>query len=157
VREAIPALEGKPHAPGDCRKGRAATPAPDIGYIQWFERRGSETDETMRSRAGLILAALAGLVVSACGGGGAPQLDRATFEDVMVALRTAQQETDSAGFDGRRVQILDSAGVTDSLLLGFVRAHATDVRFMSEVWESIDGRVNGRSRDEAGADTVMHR
>jgi len=109
----------------------------------------------MRNPAGLILAALAGLVVSACGGGGTPQLERATFEDVMVALRTAQLETDSAGFAGRRGQILDSAGVTDSLLLGFVRAHAADVRFMSEVWESIDGRVNARA--EAGPDTVMHR
>lgn len=105
----------------------------------------------------LIPAALAALALSACGRAPASGLDREVFEQVMVDLRRAELETDSAGFEVRRDAILKAAGVADSLLLGFVRAHASDLEYMVDVWESIDRRVNGSVGGEAAVDTLSRR
>jgi hypothetical protein len=65
------------------------------------------------------------------------------FVRVMVALREAERTTaDSLAFDAKRREILERAGVTDSMLYGFVRAYRSETEFMSSIWDTIDARLN---------------
>jgi hypothetical protein len=96
------------------------------------------------------------LLAGACGGRGAGPIDPQVFEDAMVQLRLAEPGADSAEFAARRQNILDSLGLTDSVLYAFVAAHETDPEFMAEVWEAIDVRVNAPPPG-AESDTVEGR
>jgi hypothetical protein len=82
-------------------------------------------------------------------------MDRETFVHVMAELRDASRSTsDAALFDARRREILEQAGVTDSMLLSFVRTFAADAEYMAAVWDSVDARVNPRDRAGGEADSV---
>ena len=100
------------------------------------------TTRTM-TRAGAILLGVL-LTVAACGGRSpTTPLDREAFIEVMIELRTAAREfRDPSAFDSRKAQILTDAGITDSTLMQFVRAHRDDPEYMSEIWERIDQQVN---------------
>jgi hypothetical protein len=96
----------------------------------------------------------AGLLLAACRGGDltAP-IDRDAFIDVMIELRLAAREfQDPSAFDSRKEEILAQAGISDSTLMQFVRAHQNDPEYMSEIWEVIDQEVNPPSleSDTAG-------
>jgi hypothetical protein len=69
-------------------------------------------------------------------------MDRGAFIDVMIQLRQAELDADTAGFGARRDEILASAGVTDSMLVAFARVRGPDAAFMAAVWDSIDTVVN---------------
>ena len=70
-------------------------------------------------------------------------MDSDAFVRVMVELREAERTTaDSLAFDAKRREILERAGVTDSMLYGFVRAHRSETEFMSSIWDTIDARLN---------------
>jgi hypothetical protein len=91
------------------------------------------------------VALVSGLLImtGGCGPPAAAPIGRDEFIDVMVELRkAAQQHRTEVAFDARKAVILRAAGVTDSALLAFVRAHEADPAFMSSVWEAIDARVN---------------
>ncbi len=82
-------------------------------------------------------------LVAACGHRQPTAMDRAAFVRVMADLRQAQRTVhDSDAFDARKREILTQAGVTDSMLMTFVRAHNADAEFMAAVWDTIDRRVN---------------
>lgn len=71
-----------------------------------------------------------------------PELATETYIDVMVALRRAQTyETTPAEFAARRAEILREAGVTDSVLVQWARAHGGDVTLLAAVWDSINARL----------------
>jgi len=79
----------------------------------------------------------------ACGPSEPGGLDRDKFIDVIVELRKAAREyPDSATFDVHKTAILAEAGVTDSVLTEFIRIHNADTRYMAEIWETVDQRVN---------------
>lgn len=107
------------------------------------------------ARTALIVWLATGMLAAACGNEPEAPIDRQTFEDVMVELRKAVEDADSAAFAERRREILESAGVTDSALLAFVRIHEVDLEYMAEVWESIDARVNELDADESDTLTVQ--
>jgi hypothetical protein len=70
-------------------------------------------------------------------------MDRDSFVRVMVELRQAERTLkDSIAFDERRRAILRESGVTDSMLIGFVRAYQSDAEYMTSVWDTIDARLN---------------
>lgn len=106
------------------------------------------------ARIGIIVWLTVALAAVACGGSPDTPIDRQTFEDVMVELRQAVEGADSVEFAERRRAILETSGVTDSVLLAFVRAHEADLDYMSQVWESIDARVNGPSANASDTLTV---
>jgi hypothetical protein len=85
------------------------------------------------------------LLLSGCGSEPIAPIDRDTFVQVMAELRDAGRTlSDTSAFDARRREILDAAGVTDSMLMAFVRIHAPNAEYMAEVWDSVDARVNPR-------------
>jgi hypothetical protein len=70
-------------------------------------------------------------------------MDRDSFVRVMVELRQAERTLkDSMAFDVKRREILQESGVTDSMLIGFVRVYQGDAEYMSSVWDTIDARLN---------------
>jgi hypothetical protein len=109
-----------------------------------------------RSSSFVAGAAVAVLLLGGCGGGPEAPLARETFESVMVELRRAAKQ-DSAGFEARRAEILKAAGVTDSMLLGFVRAHREDLEYMTGIWEAADRRLNGPPEGDTAADSLARR
>jgi hypothetical protein len=62
-----------------------------------------------------------------------------TFVDVMVELRRAAQEHagDASAFDAAKADILQTAGVTDSMLHAWVNARAADPRELGTVFDEI--------------------
>lgn len=85
-----------------------------------------------------------GLFAATCTGGDptAP-MDRDEFIEVMIELRLAAREfTDPSAFDSRKAEILQNAGISDSTLVQFVRAHERDPEYMADIWEFIDEQVN---------------
>jgi hypothetical protein len=92
-------------------------------------------------RSILVLAAVFALVDC---GDGAPvgPIPRVTFIQVVAELRRAAMEASSEeDFQARKERILSDAGVTDSLLVEYVRVHGGRLEHMAEVWDSIDVRV----------------
>ena len=88
-------------------------------------------------------ALVCGLLIGGCAQGPVAPIDRDTFVRVMAELRDAGRAmSDTSLFDARRRAILEEAGVTDSMLMGFVRVHAANAAYMAEVWDSVDARVN---------------
>lgn len=76
-------------------------------------------------------------------------MPRETFIHVMVELRRAAQESPSqAEFEARKEAILAEAGVSDSALVAFVRAHEGRLDYLSALWDSVDARLR------AGPDTI---
>jgi hypothetical protein len=90
----------------------------------------------------LMLTSLLVFAAGACGPDEPTVMDRGAFIDVMIQLRQAELDADTAGFGARRDEILASAGVTDSMLVEFARVRGRDAAFMAEVWDSIDKVVN---------------
>jgi hypothetical protein len=93
---------------------------------------------------GRRFAAVGVLLLSACRAGSAPvePMPRATFVEVIVALRRAANETTSQPeFETRKASILEKAGVTEAELLEYVRAHERDIEMMASVWDSIEVRL----------------
>jgi hypothetical protein len=104
---------------------------------------------TGRSAGRAILsAAVLGAAFACSADDGAPAIEPSTYVDVMVALRQADDRTLSeAEFVERREKILQEAGVTDSMLVRWARAHGEDVRFMAELWDSINARLNAAEQE----------
>jgi alkylhydroperoxidase family enzyme len=101
------------------------------------------TGRGLQSRLLFLLAALLVAGVASCRGDQAPatSISEARFIEVVVALRYAAASTGSpAEFETRREEILRQAGVTDELLLEFVRARGQDVAGMRAVWDTIAAR-----------------
>lgn len=99
---------------------------------------------TTRQRVSRGLAALLlGAMLAACTREAAgPQLEPETYVDVMVALRRAHRQTATpAEFQARRQAILQEAGVTDSLLVQWVRSRGEDVELLTALWDSINARL----------------
>lgn len=105
-------------------------------------------------RLWILLTAL--LLAASCGPRAPEVMDREAFIDVMVQLRRAELEAEgAAAFTARRDEILDAAGVTDSMLVAFSRAHGLDAEYMAAVWDSIDTVVNEVNLDgELSPDTT---
>jgi hypothetical protein len=101
-----------------------------------------------------VIAFVLAIGILACRNGEPSGLGRDTFIDVVVQLRRAAvQYPDSALFDAHRAEILREAGVTDSMMNTFVARHNRDVQFMTEVWDSVDRRLNPPPSTES-PDTV---
>lgn len=96
----------------------------------------------------LALAAIFAVPFGCARDPGAPAIEPETYVDVMVALRLADNQTSSeAEFVERREQILRDAGVTDSVLVQWVRAHGQDLRLMAELWDTINARLNAAEQE----------
>jgi hypothetical protein len=62
---------------------------------------------------------------------------------VSVQLRKASQNVSSAAeFDAKKAEILAKAGVTDSLLMEFVRVQRGNEKSLALLWDSINARLN---------------
>ncbi len=98
---------------------------------------------TLRRRAGLVLAGLLALAVAACGGNVPETIDREVFIGTYVDLRMAAIDTDSAQVsEAERAEILARHGVTEDDLVTFADAHATRLEFMREVWNDVELRMD---------------
>lgn len=87
-----------------------------------------------------VAAGLALLV--GCGDAPSEPISRDAFIDVIIALRQAADGVrDSAVFAARRDEILRAHGVSDSMLIQYVRRHSRDVQMMAEIWDTIDARL----------------
>ena len=70
-------------------------------------------------------------------------LSREEFIELFVALRNAQDSARSAAqFDSMKTKIFDRAGASPESLTRFAAEHGAQVRFMSEVWDSIRSRLD---------------
>lgn len=75
---------------------------------------------------------------------GTPPIDRETFIDTYVALRT-----EAMRWEGTRVpaaerdRILAEKGVTAEDLRGFIEVHGRNVPYMSLVWAEVESRLLG--------------
>ncbi len=79
----------------------------------------------------------------------APPIAPETFVDVMVQLRRAHELDITADqFAARRDAILRDAGVTDSMLVQWIRAQGSDVAQLSALWDTINARLTA-SEDSA--------
>lgn len=90
----------------------------------------------------LLLAATI-VTLASCGGvePTSAVMDRETFVATMVELRKAALE-EPGSYEVRKVEILRARGVTEDELRSFVRAGATDLDELAEVWRAIDQQVN---------------
>jgi hypothetical protein len=99
---------------------------------------------TRRLTGALAIVVLLG--PGACGRSSTEPIARETFIDVIVDLRAAHRTTDSPeAFEAKRTEILERAGVTDSLLVEFVRAHGRDTGLLSALWDTINVRLLERA------------
>lgn len=80
----------------------------------------------------------------ACGEEAEPAtIDRATFVDAYVELRSAALRRGLSGVDGPlRDTVLRDAGVTEEQLLTFAEVHGDDLDFMQEVWTDVSIRLD---------------
>jgi hypothetical protein len=93
------------------------------------------------------------VLAQGCGPEAPAVMERGKFIDVIVELRRAEHEgVQVAQFEVRRDEILEEAGVTDSMLVEFARVHGRDAEFMAAVWDSIDRVVNNVVPDDAEID-----
>jgi hypothetical protein len=63
------------------------------------------------------------------------------FVAVVTELREAAALSEPGEWDGRKREILDAAGVTDSMLVAYVRRHGGQLPQMLEVWDSVAERL----------------
>ena len=93
------------------------------------------------SRALTIAAAL----LFACSDGSGPDapISSETFVAVVSELReaAARHGGDVEGFERDKAEILERAGVTDSTLYAFVRAHRQDLGSLTAAWDSVNLRL----------------
>jgi hypothetical protein len=68
-------------------------------------------------------------------------LPQRRFIEVIVELRRAAQDGETAQFAARKQQILEKAGVTEEQLRAYVKTHERDLEHMAAVWESINVRL----------------
>jgi hypothetical protein len=77
-----------------------------------------------------------------------PVMSRETFVEVVVALRRAAVDGPSVEeFEARKAQILAEAGVTDSLLVTYVRSQR-NARDLAELWELVNEELS--AEDDEG-------
>lgn len=92
----------------------------------------------------------------ACGGEAEPvTIDRATFVDAYVELRSAALRRGLSGVDGPlRDSVLREAGVTEEELLTFAEVHGGDLEFMQEVWTDVSLRLDSIPLQPVVADSA---
>lgn len=98
----------------------------------------------MTVRVKVVLYAIAALFVLASCRGEQPiePMPRETFIEVIVELRRATTgAATQAEFEARKAEILESANVTDSALVEYVRLHGRVLEHMAEVWDSVNARL----------------
>ena len=94
---------------------------------------------TIRRLGGVLTVALL-----AAGGCRAPTdegLTQETFVTVVAELRQASALSEPEEWEVRKREILDAAGVTDSMLMAYVRRHGDRLPAMLEVWDSVAERL----------------
>ncbi|MBW3534721.1 MAG: hypothetical protein KY453_05810 [Gemmatimonadetes bacterium] len=95
----------------------------------------------------LILLAAAAAGSGACGAGEPPQAEtipRETFIATYVDLRKASLEGPGGPIDdGERQRVLEAHGVSEDDLLRFADVHGDDPRYMRELWDEIERRLQG--------------
>jgi hypothetical protein len=90
------------------------------------------------------------LALSGCGRTDATGLSDERFIEVVVALRTAADDTrgDPSGYEARRTVILREAGVSEDELRAYVGRHSRDLHHMAEIWEAINERLTREGESE---------
>ncbi|HUE77388.1 MAG TPA: hypothetical protein VMM83_05555 [Longimicrobiales bacterium] len=81
------------------------------------------------------------LAASACRAPTDEGLTQETFVAVLTELREAAALSEAGEWDARKREILDAAGVTDSMLVAYVRRHGDRLPHMLEVWDSVAERL----------------
>ncbi|MBI4409508.1 MAG: hypothetical protein HY561_07345 [Gemmatimonadetes bacterium] len=77
-------------------------------------------------------------------------LSRQTFIEAYVALRQAERDAPTPQeFEARKRTALARLGVTPEELLRFAEVHGQDIRYMSEVWDSVEARLAAQPPDSA--------
>jgi hypothetical protein len=101
-----------------------------------------------------LLIALLG--AAACGSDPEPvTIDRATFVDTYVALRTAALQRGNAAVDGPlRDTVLRESGVSEEQLVTFAEVHGADFDFMRGVWTEVSARLDSISFRPPGPDAA---
>ena len=88
---------------------------------------------------------IAAVLLLACSDGSGPDtpIPAETFVAVVSELReaAARHGGDAAAFEQEKVAILERAGVTDSTLYAFVRAHRNDLGNLTAAWDSVNQRL----------------
>lgn len=101
----------------------------------------------MIRRTLVLLLAVGLLAPAACGGGpGAGEadvLDRQTFIDTVVDLRSAALENDGVLELRRKETILSEHGVTEDQLVRFAEVHGQEASYMLAVWDEVQRRLEG--------------
>ena len=70
-------------------------------------------------------------------------LSRDQFIEVFIALRNAKKNAlTPADFEEQKRQILARAKITEAQFKNFGQAHAEDLKFMAEVWDTIQTRLD---------------
>jgi hypothetical protein len=115
----------------------------------------------MRSSRPLRTCCLLLVTIGAVACGGEPEpatIDRSTFIDTYVALRTAALQRGNAAVDAPlRDTVLRAAGVTEEELLTFAEVHGADFDFMREVWADVSAQLDSISFQPPGADSAAAR
>lgn len=76
-----------------------------------------------------------------------PVMSRDTWVDVVVALRRASLEGLSIEeFEARKTEILAQAGVTDSMLVAYVRSQPT-ASDLAELWERVNEKLDAEDAE----------
>jgi hypothetical protein len=98
-----------------------------------------------RHRTGSWLPLLAAFLLAGCPGrdpAATGPIDREEFITIVVELRRAQAEATSRDeFEERKAGVLAEHGVSEDDVRAFVQRHGGDVRLMSEVWDSVQTRL----------------
>jgi hypothetical protein len=116
-------------------------PEPDPAHPPRTGPRASRGLRRLR-RAAPGLVALALLQGSGCRGPEAPDaLDRETFIEVWVELRSAAAGTTGAVSDRDRARILEARGVSEDELVRFVEVHGDESEYMSALWNEVLERL----------------
>lgn len=93
----------------------------------------------MRRLGGVLTIAL--LAAAACRAPTDEGLTQETFVTVVTELRQAAALSEPGEWEMRKREILDAAGVTDSMLVAYVRRHGARLPEMLEVWDSVAERL----------------
>ena len=92
-----------------------------------------------RRLVGVLTAAL--VAAAGCRAPTDEGLTQETFVAVVTELRQAAALSEPGEWDARKREILDAAGVTDSMLVAYVRRHGDQLPQMLEVWDSVAERL----------------
>ncbi len=82
-------------------------------------------------------------------------IDRESFVQAYVALRTAALQRGAASVDGPvRDTVLRESGVTEEELLTFAEVHGEDFTFMQSIWTEVSTQLEEVTFRPLAADTV---